>query len=134
MSQADVDVIRGGFDTFAEDGLEAILRLMDPEIELLTPDNPDNQQGTGHAGVKKALDDLTEMFDDWTVEALELVDLGEHVVVTVRQCGRGRGSGVTIESKSAWLFTMRDGKAVRLALFHDTKTAIASVQDQSLRQ
>jgi hypothetical protein len=34
VSQADVDLIRGGFDTFADDGLDAILRLMDPEIEL----------------------------------------------------------------------------------------------------
>ena len=76
MSQADVELIRSGFDTFAQDGLDGILRLM----------------------------------------------------------ARGRGSGVTLESKSAWLFTMRGGKAIRLALFHDTKTAIASVQDQSLRQ
>ena len=134
MSQSDVEVIRSGFETFAEDGLDAILRLMDPEIELLTPENPDNQRGTGHAGVKKSLDDLLEMFEDWTVEALEFVDLGEHVVVTVLQCGRGRGSGVSLESKSAWLFAMRNGKAIRLALFHDAKTAIASVQDQSLRQ
>ena len=71
---------------------------------------------------------------DIDVEALEFVDLGEHVVVTVRQCGRGRGSGVTLESKSAWPFTMRNGRAIGLALFHDTKSAIASVQDQSFRQ
>ena len=44
------------------------------------------------------------------------------------------GAAVTLESKSAWLFTMRDGKAIRLALFHDEKEAIAAAHDQSLRQ
>jgi ketosteroid isomerase-like protein len=134
MTEADVDLIRGGFDTFAEDGLDAILRLMDPEIEILTPANPDMQRGVGHDGVRRSLNSMLEMFEDWSVEALEFDDLGDDIVVSVCQYARGRGSGVTLESKSAWLFTMRNGKAIRLALFRDKKEAIASVQDQSLRQ
>ena len=134
MSQADVDLIRGGFDTFADDGLDAILRLMDPEIELLTPANPDMQRGTGHEGVRRSLNGLLEMFEYWNVEALEFVDLGEHIVVSVCQYARGRGSGVTVESRSAWLFTMRNGKAVRLALHSDKAEAIEAAQNQSLRQ
>jgi ketosteroid isomerase-like protein len=134
VSQADVDLIRGGFDTFADDGLDAILRLMDPEIELLTPANPDMQRGTGHEGVRRSLNGLLEMFEYWNVEALEFVDLGEHIVVSVCQYARGRGSGVTVESKSAWLFTMRNGKAVRLALHSDKAEAIEAAQNQSLRQ
>ena len=134
MTEADVDLIRTGFDTFAEDGLEAILRLMDPEIELLTPANPDMQRGTGHEGVRRSLNGLLEMFEYWNVEALEFEDLGQHVVVSVCQYARGRGSGVTVESKSAWLFTMRDGKAVRLALHSDKAEAVASAENQSRRQ
>jgi ketosteroid isomerase-like protein len=134
VSQADVDLIRGGFDTFADDGLDAILRLMDPEIELLTPANPDMQRGTGHEGVRRSLNGLLEMFEYWNVEALEFVDLGEHIVVSVCQYARGRGSGVTVESRSAWLFTMRNGKAVRLALHTDKAEAIEAAQNQSLRQ
>jgi ketosteroid isomerase-like protein len=134
VSQSDVEVIRSGFETFAEDGLEAILRLMDPEIELLTPANPDMQRGTGHDGVRRSLNGMREMFDDWNVEALEFVDLDGHVVVCVCQYGRGRGSGVKVESKSAWLFTMRGGKAVRLALHSDKAEAIAAAEAQSLRQ
>jgi ketosteroid isomerase-like protein len=134
VSQADVDLIRGGFDTFADDGLDAILRLMDPEIELLTPANPDMQRGTGHEGVRRSLNGLLEMFEYWNVEALEFVDLGEHIVVSVCQYARGRGSGVTVESRSAWLFTMRNGKAVRLALHSDKAEAIQAAQNQSLRQ
>ena len=134
MSQADVETIRTGFDTFAEDGLDAILRLMDPEIEILTPANPDMQRGTGHDGVRKSLNSMLEMFEYWNVEALEFEDLGENIVVSVCQYARGRGSGVTLESKSAWMFTMRDGKATRLVLFHNKQEAIASLQDQSRRQ
>ena len=74
------------------------------------------------------------MFEDWNVEALDFEDLGEHVVVSVCQYARGRGSGVTLESKSAWLFTMRDGKAIRLGVLPRQAEAIASLQDQSLRQ
>ena len=134
MSQSDVEVIRSGFDTFAEDGFDAILRLLDPEIEILTPANPDTQRGVGHEGVRQSLNSMLEMFEYWSVEALEFEDLGENVVVSVCQYARGRGSGVTLESKSAWMFTMRDGKATRLVLFQDKREAIASLQDQSRRQ
>jgi ketosteroid isomerase-like protein len=134
VSQADIDLIRGGFDTFADDGIDAILQLMDPEIELLTPANPDMQRGTGHDGVRRSLNGLLEMFEYWNVEALEFVDLGENIVVSVCQYARGRGSGVTVESRSAWLFTMRNGKAVRLALHTDKAEAIEAAQNQSLRQ
>ena len=127
MTEADVELIRTGFDTFAEDGLEAILRLMDPDIELLTPANPDIQRGIGHDGVRRTLNGLLEMFEYWNVEALDYDDLGEHVVVSVCQYARGRGSGVTVESKSAWLFTMRDGKAVRLSLHSNKDEAIAAL-------
>ena len=126
MTEADVELVRSGFDLFAQDGLEAILRLMDPEIELLTPANPDIQRGIGHDGVRRTMNGLLEMFEYWTVEALEFEDLGDHVVVSVCQYARGRGSGVTVEAKSAWLFKMRDGKAVRLSLHPDKTEAIAA--------
>ena len=122
MSQTDVEPdperlrdVRGGWAR-GDPALDG------PEIELLTPANPDMQRGTGHDGVRRSLNGLLEMFEYWNVEALEFEDLGEHVVVSVCQYARGRGSGVTLESKSAWMFTMRDGKATRLALFPRTRT------------
>ena len=68
------------------------------------------------------------MFEYWTVEPLEYVDLGEHVAVVVYQHARGKGSGVTVRSKSTWLFTLRDGKAVRLSLLPDLEAARAEAR------
>ena len=135
MSQANVDLVRHGLERFAQDGLDAIVELADPRIELLTPANPDMQRGLGHDGLRQSLAGLLEMFEYWSVEPLEYHDLGDDVAVVVYQHARGKGSGVTVRSKSAWLFTLREGKAVRLSLLPDLESACAEAGElQSLRQ
>ena len=125
---SNVDLIRHGFDRYTRDGVDGIVELADPQIELLTPANPDMQRGTGPDGLRQSIAGLLEMFDYWTVEPLEYIDLGEHVAVVVHQHARGKGSGAEITSKSAWLFTVRDGKVMRLSLTPDLETACAEAE------
>ena len=135
MSQDNVDLVREGFERFARDGVDGIIELADPDIELLTPANPDMQRGRGHDGLRQSIAGLLEMFEYWTVEPVDYVDLGDHVAVVVYQHARGKGSGVEVRSKSAWLFTLRDGKAVRLSLVPDLDAARAEAEAlQTLRQ
>ena len=135
MSRANVDLIRDGFEAFRREGLDGIIQLFDPRVEVLTPINPEAQRLVGHDELRRSLEDQFEAFDDWELEPVEFEAVGEDVVVvSVRQRGRGRGSGVTVQASSAWLFTVRDGKAVRLALHRTKADALAEARSQSLRQ
>jgi ketosteroid isomerase-like protein len=47
----------------------------------------------------------------------EVLDAGENVVVVDRQSGRGRGSGIPLAQQTASVWTVRDGKVVRIVWF-----------------
>jgi ketosteroid isomerase-like protein len=54
------------------------------------------------------------MFDDLTVEPLELIDAGEDQVIAVlRFGGRAKLSGVETDLTYAVVYTIRDGKIAR---------------------
>jgi ketosteroid isomerase-like protein len=58
--------------------------------------------------------DWSDTFDQFTVEAIESNDAGEDKVVTVlRISGRAKLSGVETDLNFAALYTFRDGKIAR---------------------
>jgi ketosteroid isomerase-like protein len=57
---------------------------------------------------------LEESFEELRMEPLEIVDLGENVIIVVSMSGRGQGSRVPVEMTFAQLWSLRDGKAVSL--------------------
>jgi ketosteroid isomerase-like protein len=52
---------------------------------------------------------------------------GDLVVVLARYTGRGKGSGVEVDTEGAHVWTLRDGKAVRLEIFADRIRALEAV-------
>jgi uncharacterized protein len=63
-------------------------------------------------------------WEDWRCEAEEFMTNGEFVVVLARYSGRGKESGVTVDSEGAHVWTMRDGKAIRLEVFSSRSRAL----------
>jgi len=57
----------------------------------------------------------------------EFVDSGDRVVVTVRLRGRGRGSGIEIGALFYDVYTVRDGKIVRMDQFTERRQAFEAV-------
>ncbi len=49
---------------------------------------------------------------------------GDFVVVLTRYIGRGKGSGVDVDTPGAHLWTVRDGRAVRMVVFSDRERAL----------
>ena len=65
-------------------------------------------------------------WEDWRVEPQEYVAAADRVVVLARYTGRGKGSEVAIESLGAHVWTVREGRAVRLEIFSDREAALRS--------
>ena len=63
----------------------------------------------------------------WRVEAEDYIAHGDHVVVLTRYTGRGKGSGVDVDTQGAHVWTLRDGKAVRLEIFAARARALEAV-------
>ena len=55
-----------------------------------------------------------EMWDTFEVETEEVVDAGETIVAAVRLSGRGGRSGVGTQMRGFQVWTLRDGRVLRM--------------------
>lgn len=62
---------------------------------------------------------LLANFDEFAVVPVAFHDAGDVVVVEGRATGTSKAGG-KLDSPVAWVWTVRDGKAVRNANYHDT--------------
>jgi ketosteroid isomerase-like protein len=76
--------------------------------------------------VAEAVRRWTGAFADFAFEVEELIDAGDSVVMVLRQVGRGKGSEASVEMKMAWLYTVQDGRIVRVNMFADREEALAA--------
>jgi hypothetical protein len=131
MSQEDINLARRGYEAFSAGDLQAVLELVDPdvEVEIYTgrPDLPETPTLHGHAGFLENLRQLTEVFDEIQVEPEEFIEVGEDLVVVIYTAGRGKGSGIRVENSVAHIWTMRDGKATRFRVYANKEQALEAV-------
>jgi len=65
-----------------------------------------------------------DTWDDWEFEVEELLDAGERVVAIVRQRGRSKATGVSVEMHFAQVWTLRDGKQIRMEMYSNPEEAL----------
>lgn len=66
-------------------------------------------------------------WDDYELDAEEVIEVGPSVVVAVSERGRGRGSGVPFERRWAQVFTFQRSRIVRWELFDRKADALEAV-------
>jgi ketosteroid isomerase-like protein len=65
------------------------------------------------------------MFDEFDWEIKELVEVSDDDTLAIFNIsGLGRGSGVNVDMRLAWIITIRAGKAVRIESFLDPVKAL----------
>jgi ketosteroid isomerase-like protein len=82
-------------------------------------------------GPSYGLDAIRDNFEHWKVawEELdvtieELIDAGDRVFLTAHHRGRGRGSGVEVDTRLYSVYTLREGKVVRVDEYADRAEAL----------
>jgi ketosteroid isomerase-like protein len=78
----------------------------------------------GTAGARRFIEDWGGSWEDWTVEAESFYDAGDRVVMVVRQRGRSKATGMSVEMVMAMVYTLRDGKQVRMVMYADPSYAV----------
>ena len=127
MSEQNVEIVRRGYARWEELG-HPDYELLDPEIEWRGPrEFPDlAEPHFGHDGVASYLEKVNEAFDDYQMVPEEFIDAGgDQVLVFSREGGRGKGSGVEVQTNpTAHLWTLRDGKAILMQSYWDRSAAL----------
>jgi ketosteroid isomerase-like protein len=92
-------------------------------VEWIT-DWPDGARFRGLAGLQDGYRKWWGTWESGEAAHEEPVDAGRGVFVSVsHERARGKGSGVEVERRSAIVWTVRDGKIVRMESFADTDAA-----------
>lgn len=131
VSKENVEIIQRTYEAWRR-GDPAVFDAIDPAIEL----HPDpeaywvgvNRIYRGHDGLVAYLRSINEAFEGYRPEVERFLDAGDTVVTLATEHGRGRGSGVEVESiRTAHVWTMRGGKAIRVDLYQDRSRALKAV-------
>ena len=123
MSQENVDVVRARYEQFALGNVSFVPEFGD-DFELVTsPENPDAGTYRGPAA-RQWLLTWAQSFDQFTMEATEITDAGDKVLVDVLQRARPHGSETMMESRWWQVLTFRGSELVRSEMFADRAPAL----------
>src|SRR4029453_10335682 len=116
----DVATLETLYEAINRADLDAILSLQAEDVEWHGPETFPDLVGPhrGHQGVRAYAARVSDAWEEFTVRAERFLDLGNQVLVLTREQGRGRASGIEVQSHpTAHLWTLRDGVVVRFQVF-----------------
>ena len=88
------------------------------------PEAPDATIYRGREAVRRDWEQFSDLFEDFSIDVEKSFDRGDEVVVFLRFRGRARESNAEVEAPMAHVWTIREGKAVRLRQFLDRADAL----------
>jgi ketosteroid isomerase-like protein len=128
MAQEHVDAVRGVYERWAEGDFRAGVELFDPHVLfILGPEFPDAGTYLGVERVAEYTRGVLEPWERFTIEADEVIDAGDSVVVATRQRGVGKESGIATEFRYFHVWSFRGAKAIRLENFRERAEALEAV-------
>jgi ketosteroid isomerase-like protein len=124
MSDENVAIVRSIYRAW-EKGSPLDSGLIAEDIEWVNAKEA-IEPGTRHGSA--AFDDaagaVSSTFPGVRIEFERFLEAGDRVVVIGTLSGTGRGSGVEIGRRQGYVWTIRDGKAVRFEWFNDPDEAL----------
>jgi len=126
MSQENVEIIRRGYKHWAATG--ELLIPADFVWDVSELGWPDQQIYLGREGADQFNAEWAGAWDDWELEPEDFVDAGERVVVIVNQRGRSKGTGIPVEMRFAQVWTLRDGRGIRMQMYANPDEALEAVR------
>jgi ketosteroid isomerase-like protein len=131
VSGENVDFVERGFEAFNERGVEGILSFIHPEFEATTPPNLASEPDTyrGHDGIRRWFDSFDEVMDGIRWDARDFQQAGDKVVVEFTLRARGKTTGLDFGQDAVMVWSMRDGKAIRVELFESLDEALRAAQE-----
>jgi ketosteroid isomerase-like protein len=106
-------------EAFNQGGVESALAFLDPEIEWWAPPEwLEDPVYRGHDGIRRLSAYWTELFDEYRLELVRIVEAGDDkVVILLNQLGQIRGSGDRIEGPIGYVAEVRGGLVARVDIY-----------------
>jgi uncharacterized protein len=125
VSDYNVEIVRRGYDAWNRGDLDEVRELTDPSFEWHEASQvPGAGMRRGRAAFDRYLRSFRHFWSQFEFELIDIRDAGDRVVVVVVERARAVRSDVEVSQRFVHVWTMRDGKAVRLEGFYDEADAL----------
>lgn len=129
MAGERIDRFREAFERYSRTG-EVPGDFLAADFELHQASSIVDTAGVfrGPGAFQASTDELLESFEAISFHATDFLEApGGEIVVLVRAHGRGRGSGLEAENHIAWVWSFRNGKAIRMTVYEEQADALRAV-------
>ena len=127
MSQENVEKARDFIEAYNRRDFDAAVKDFDPEVEWVLPARQSSDSCRGPDEVMRFWEGIDETFDDLQLRPQEWVDAGDRVATRLRHYGKGKGSGLEIDTELYHqVATFRDGRMVRIEYFAEWAEALGA--------
>jgi len=126
MGDGAVESLLRVYAEFSKGNFRPVTDVYGPDLEWGWSDEFPGLEGVIREPVERSerLVQWLSTWEQWRVVPEDFVTSGDHVVVLCRYTGRGKGSGVEVDTHGAHMWTFRDGRAARLEIFSSARRAL----------
>jgi ketosteroid isomerase-like protein len=129
MAAGNVEILREAYDALNDGDVEGALGVLEPDAEWQEHSElPEAGTYRSRDAIRTFLLGYLDSWGEFRQETEELIDSGDRVAVVLRMAARGKGSGIEVEARYAHLWTMQDGRGVRVDAYADPDAALEALQ------
>jgi ketosteroid isomerase-like protein len=130
MGREDVELLKSAYEALNRGDTEAALEVLEPGAEWCEHSTlPEAGTYHGREAIARFLERFLESWHEFRQEVERIVVGGDRVALLLHSFAVGKGSGVEVESRYAHVWTMRNGRAVRVDTYDDLTAALESIED-----
>ena len=120
------------YRAFASRDVGALLANVDEGMRVYDrPEHPEAAVYEGREGFLRFAKSDWAAFDEVAYEPQDFLATGDHVVVPIKQRGRGRGSELGVEATIVNVWKLRDGRCVELRNYTTMDEAMAELRGRT---
>ena len=124
---SNLDLVKSAFDAWNRGDIEAFADHAADDVAWLEvsgrPEGSTSER-LGRDRMRQSLESLFEAWEIYSLEPVQIHDLGDRVLAIVREVGRGRTSGVEVDSLWGYLITIEAGQIKRIEAYRDADRAL----------
>jgi uncharacterized protein len=130
VAPEDVQILRNAYEALNRGEIARALDVLDPDAEWSEhSDLPEAATYRGRDSIRSFLEGYLESWEEFRQDTEDVIDGGDRVAVLLHLVARGRGSGIEVEARYAHVWTMREGKGIRVDAYADRERALKVISD-----
>ena len=111
MAQENVEIVREAYDAYSRGDYDRLAGIHDPHIVVISLEDGALY---GNDAVLANYERWNEAWEGAETTLEEVIGHGDRVFLAARFHARGRASGVEVDTRLYEVFTLRDGKVLRI--------------------